>query len=224
MRLTHSLWRARPLVLAIVATIGAAALVLYFQYRAIATLESQTQVIVRQISEQAAADIAAELHRALAGPVLDTLTAVSQPDLRAGRLDLVAQEYKEALAAYPHVDRFLAWSTGTEAATPGEVLFFGRDGRFTRDPRSAAPCSSWRGGTRRPSTFSWRPKAWGRASAIKCCCACSGTTRSDSITSPCSASSSIRRRRRRNCSKRRAARASTRCWPAAPATRRFACA
>jgi len=133
MRLTHSLWRARPLALAIVATIGAAGLVLYFQYRAITTLESQTQVIVRQVSEQAAAEIAAELHRALAGPVLDTLTAVSQPDLRAGRLDLVAQEYTEALAAYPHVDRFLAWNSGTEATTPGEMLFFGRNGRFSRD-------------------------------------------------------------------------------------------
>jgi signal transduction histidine kinase len=134
MRLTHPLWRARPLVLAIVATIGAAALVLYFQYRAIAALESQTQVIVQQITEQAAAEIANELRRALAGPVLDTLTAVSQPDLRAGRFDLVAQEYKKGLAVYPHVDRFLAWSTGTEAKTPGEVLFFGRDGRFERDP------------------------------------------------------------------------------------------
>ena len=72
MRLTHPLWRARPLVLAIVATIGAAGLVLYFQYRAIAALKSQTQVIVQQICEQAAAEIANELRRALAGPVLDT--------------------------------------------------------------------------------------------------------------------------------------------------------
>ena len=134
MRLTHPLWRARPLVLAIVATIGAAGLVLYFQYRAIAALESQTQVIVQQICEQAAAEIANELRRALAGPVLDTLTAVSQPDLRAGRFDLVAQEYRKGLEVYPHVDRFLAWSTGTEAKTPGEVLFFGRDGSFERDP------------------------------------------------------------------------------------------
>ena len=133
MRLSHSLWRARPLVFAIVATIGAAGLVFYFQYRAIATLESQTQVIVTQISEQAASEIAGELHRALAGPVLDTLTAVSQPDLRAGRIDLVAEEYKKGLKAYPHVDRFLAWSTGTQTKTPGEVLFFGRDGRFVRD-------------------------------------------------------------------------------------------
>ena len=134
MRLTHPLWRARPLGLAIAATIGAAGLVLYFQYRAIAALETQTQVIVRQVSEQAAAEIAGELHRALAGPVLETLTAVSQPDLRAGRIDLVAREYEKGLIAYPHVDRFLAWSLATQAKTPGEVLFFGRDGRFVRDP------------------------------------------------------------------------------------------
>jgi signal transduction histidine kinase len=134
MRLNHPLWRARPLVLAIIATIAAAALVLYLQYRAVTALESQTQVIVRQIGEQAAAEIAGELHRALAGPVLDTLTAVSQPDLRAGRFDLVADEYKKGLAAYPHVDRFVAWSTRTESNVPGEVLFFGRDGQFVRDP------------------------------------------------------------------------------------------
>ena len=134
MRLIHPLWRARPLVLAIVATIGAAGLVLYFQYRAIAAFESQTQVIIQQISEQAAVDVANELHRALAGPVLDTLTAVSQPDLRAGRLDLVAQQYRKGLDAYPHIERFLAWSTATEADAPGEVMFFGRDGRFDRDP------------------------------------------------------------------------------------------
>jgi len=133
MRLTHPFWRAHPVVLAIGATIASAGLVLYFQYRAIAALETQTHVIVKQMSEQAAAEIAGELHRALAAPVLETLTAVSQPDLRAGRFDLVAEEYKRALAAYPHVDRFVAWSTGTEATTPGEVLFFGREGGFRRD-------------------------------------------------------------------------------------------
>ena len=59
MRRSHPLWHTRPLVFAIMATIVAAGLVLYFQYRAIATLESQTQVIVRQLSEQAAAEVAA---------------------------------------------------------------------------------------------------------------------------------------------------------------------
>ena len=123
------------MVLAIVTTIGAAGLVLYFQYRAITALQSQTQVIVQQISEQTAVDIAVELHRTLDGPVFDTLTGVNHPDLRAGRFDLVAEQYKKGLEAYPHVDRFFAWSTKTEATTPGEVLFYGRDGgAFARDP------------------------------------------------------------------------------------------
>src|SRR4030095_108515 len=123
-----------PMVLAIAATIGAAGLVLYLQHRAISTLQSQTEVILRQISEQTPADIAVELHRTLDGPVFATLTAVNHPDLRAGRLDLVSQHYQEGLTAYPHVDRFLAWNEQTEAKAPGEVLFYGRDGRFTRDP------------------------------------------------------------------------------------------
>ncbi len=122
------------MVLAITATIGAAGLVLFLQHRAITTLQSQNQVIVRQISEQTAADIAVELRRTLDGPVFDTLTAVNHPDLRAGRLDLVAQQYAKGLEAYPHVDRFFAWSTTTDAATPGEVTFYGRDSRFGRDP------------------------------------------------------------------------------------------
>jgi len=122
------------MVLAITATIGAAGLVLYFQHRAVGTLQSQTQVILRQISEQTAVDIAVELRRALDGPVFDTLAAVNHPDLRAGRLDLVAQQFERGLAAYPHVDRFFAWSSATEPTAPGEVLFYGRDGSFARDP------------------------------------------------------------------------------------------
>lgn len=64
------------------------------------------------------------------GPVFDTLTAVNHPDLRAGRLDLVAQQYQKGLAAYPPVDRFFAWSTPTDPSEPGEVLFYGRDRRY----------------------------------------------------------------------------------------------
>ena len=55
MRLVGPSKRPHPLILAIVATIGAAALVFYLQHRAITTLQSQTRVIVRQLSEQAAA-------------------------------------------------------------------------------------------------------------------------------------------------------------------------
>jgi signal transduction histidine kinase len=115
------------MVLAIAATFCAAGVVLYFQHRALSTLDSQTRVILRQISEQTAADVAVEVHRAIDGPVFDTLTAVNHPELRAGRLDLVAREFAEGLKEYAHVDRFFVWSGETEAAVPGEALFQGRD-------------------------------------------------------------------------------------------------
>ena len=117
----------QPIVLAIAATFCAAGVVLYFQHRALSTLDSQTRVILRQISEQTAADVALEVQRAIDGPVFDTLTAVNHPELRAGRLDLVAREFAEGLKAYPHVERFFVWSAETEAVVPGEALFHGRD-------------------------------------------------------------------------------------------------
>ena len=114
---------------AIAATICAAGIVLFFQYRAISALQAQTRVILRQVSEQSAADIAAELRRTLDGPVFDTLTAVNHPDLRAGRLDLVAAQFAAGLSAYPHVDRFLAWNADIERDSPGQVRFYGRNGQ-----------------------------------------------------------------------------------------------
>jgi signal transduction histidine kinase len=120
--------------LAITATMIAAALVLYLQHRAISTLQSQTGVILRQLSEQTANDIAQQVRRTLDGPIFDTLTAVNHPELRSGRLDLVASQYEEGLRAYPHVDRFFAWNAERDGAAPGKVLFYGRDGRFQPDP------------------------------------------------------------------------------------------
>ena len=119
---------------AIAATICAAGVVLVFQQRAIAALQAQTRVILRQVSEQSAADIAAELRRTLDGPVFDTLTAVNHPELRAGRLDLVAAQFAEGLTAYPHVDCFFAWNTEIDRGTPGEVRFYGREGQTMSDP------------------------------------------------------------------------------------------
>jgi signal transduction histidine kinase len=121
------------MVWAIAATICAAGLVLFLQYRAISTLHSQTRVILKQVSEQSAADIAVELRRTLDGPVFDTLTAVNHPELRAGRFDLVAARFAAGLAAYPHVERFFAWHAQTDAVHPRQVVFYGRDGTAT-DP------------------------------------------------------------------------------------------
>lgn len=127
-------WRPHPMVLAIAAMLCAAALVLFLQHRATSALQAQTDIILRQISEQTAADVAQDLRRTLDGPVFETLTAVNHPDLRAGRLDLVAREFSAGLRAYPHVDRFFAWHAQTEAVAPGEVVFYGRERPFTRDP------------------------------------------------------------------------------------------
>jgi signal transduction histidine kinase len=114
------------MVLAIAATLCAAGLVLFLQHRAITALDSQTRVILRQISDQTASDVALEVRRTLDGPVADTLTQVNHPELRAGRLDLVAQQFSEGLEAYPHVDRFLVWSKETQAIAPGEAFFYSR--------------------------------------------------------------------------------------------------
>jgi signal transduction histidine kinase len=136
MRLARRDWRPPPLVLAIVTTIGAAAVVLYLQQRAMIALESQNAVIIRQLAEQTATDIAVELRRTLDGPIFDTLAAVNHPELRSGRLDLVAQHFARGLDAYPHVDRFFAWNASTTPGSAGEpdVLFYGRSGEFGRDP------------------------------------------------------------------------------------------
>jgi signal transduction histidine kinase len=134
MRLTGPVGRRpHPLVLAIIATVAAAALVFYLQHRAITTLESQTRVIVRQLSEQAAEDVAAEMRRTLDGPIFDTLAAVNHPDLRAWRLDLIAQNFSEGLRSYPHVEQFLAWRAEPDPASAGDVMFYGRSGAFAPD-------------------------------------------------------------------------------------------
>ena len=115
------------MMLAITATFCAAGLVLYFQHHTLSALDTQTRIVLRQLSEQTATDVALEVRRAIDGPVFDTLTAVNHPELRAGRLDLVAQRFDEGLQSYPHVSRFFVWTSGTEAVVPGEALFLGSD-------------------------------------------------------------------------------------------------
>ncbi|MGQ0736123.1 MAG: sensor histidine kinase [Acidobacteriota bacterium] len=117
----------RPMLFAIAATCGAAGLVLYLQHRALASLEAQTQIILRQIAAQTADDIAAEARQALDGPVFETLTAVNHPEIRAGRLDLIAAEFEKGLEAYPHVERFFVWTAQTNAVAADEALFLGRE-------------------------------------------------------------------------------------------------
>ncbi|HXH06910.1 MAG TPA: HAMP domain-containing sensor histidine kinase, partial [Vicinamibacterales bacterium] len=113
-----------PLVFAVPALVGAAALVIWLEHRAITALERQADAILRQAAEQAAAALAARARQLFDGPVFDTLTAVNHPLLRENRLDLVAHHYRRGLREYPHVERFFVWTVGTDAYAPDEVLFF----------------------------------------------------------------------------------------------------
>jgi signal transduction histidine kinase len=122
----RQLRRPRPIVVAIVATLFAAGLVLYYQYQALTALQSQSRALLQQISEQTAADIAVKVRQTLDGPVLDTLLAVTHPDLRQGRLDLVSDHFRRGLREYPQVQRFFVWTKETEAVASGEALFLGR--------------------------------------------------------------------------------------------------
>ena len=128
--------RSHLIGLVIVATVCAAGLVLYLQHRAIRALRLQTEIILRQNTAQSAREITDELRRVLDGPVVDTLTAVTHPDLRAGRLDLVGEQFRAGLDAYPHVDEFFAWHSrdGPPQAT---MLFYGRHARLGPNPTLA---------------------------------------------------------------------------------------
>ena len=121
--------RSHLIGLVIVATVCAAGLVLFLQHRAITTLRLQTEIILRQNTAQSAREVADELRRVLDGPVVDTLTAVTHPDLRAGRLDLVGEQFRAGLDSYPQVDEFFAWhSRDGPAATA--MLFYGRQAKL----------------------------------------------------------------------------------------------
>jgi signal transduction histidine kinase len=131
--------RADPYVYAIAAVVCAAALDLYLQQRTVADQRAQTNAILHEIAEQTAHAIVADVRSTLEGPVFDTLTAVNHPQIRDSRLDLLAAEYREGLATYPHIERFFVWTEQTDAVVPREVLFFGPGHASTLNAPAAIP-------------------------------------------------------------------------------------
>lgn len=118
--------RTDPYVYAIAAIVCAAAVVLYLQQRAITDLRSQSALVLQEIATQTAQAVVTDVRQTLDGPVYDTLTAVNHPQIRDGRLDLLAAEYAAGLNEYPHIERFFVWTEQTDAKAPGEVLFLGQ--------------------------------------------------------------------------------------------------
>ena len=100
----------------------------------------------------------------------DTLTAVNHPELRAGRLELVAPKFADGLAAYPRRTIFRV-EHGDRPRAPGEALFSSRGGAavavnragpadaFTRDPPLGRAILELLASTRRASTSTSPAKA-----------------------------------------------------------------
>ncbi|MGE0450524.1 MAG: sensor histidine kinase [Vicinamibacterales bacterium] len=117
--------RTDPYLYAIAAIVSAAALVLYLQHRAIGELRSQTGLVLREMAQQTAQAVVADVRQTLDGPVFETLPAVNHPQIRDSRLDLLAPGFRKGLESYPHVERFFVWTEQTDTVVPGEVLFYG---------------------------------------------------------------------------------------------------
>src|SRR6185503_16058478 len=118
--------RPEPVLVVVAALLAAAILVVYLQHRAITSLRHEAEMVVRGVSESAASQLAATIQRTLSGPV-EALGSVNQPELSAGRIDLVADAFHHGFTEYPQVARFFLWHRLSDAIAPNEVVFFDRD-------------------------------------------------------------------------------------------------
>ncbi len=192
MRPARRSWRPHPLVLAIFATIGAAGLVLYLQHRAITALQSQTQVIVRQL-------VRAGRRRRRPGPAAHA----QRTDLRhpgRGQPPRPARrphgprgpQVRRRARGLPARRALLRLAGAAHAPPPPTCCSTAAPAGSSATPRWAATCSTWPAVTPGRSRSTSPPRASGTGPG-RCSCACSGPTPGASTTSPCSASSSTRR-------------------------------
>jgi len=117
--------KPEPVLFVVAALLAAAVLVVYLQHRAIASFRHEAEMVVRGVSESAASQLATTIARTLSGPV-EALSTVNQPELSAGRLDLVVDAFRHGFAEYPQVARFFLWHGLSDAIAPNEVIFFDR--------------------------------------------------------------------------------------------------
>ena len=116
------------MVLAIAATSCASAMVLYFQYDALTALREQRRVILKQVSQQAATEVAQQLRAALNGPVIDTINALDPPKLRETGLDWLGNHFRTGLERYPQVDRFVVGMATTKSGAAAGSSPLGQGG------------------------------------------------------------------------------------------------
>ncbi len=146
--------KPEPVLFVIAALLAAAILVVYLQHRAITSLRHEAEMVVLGVSESAASQLANSIARTLSGPV-DVLNTVNQPELNAGRMDLVADAFRHGFTEYPQIARFFLWHRLSDAIAPNEVIFF--------DRRSdAGPSPATGGGQPSDLTSFYRDSARGR--------------------------------------------------------------
>lgn len=117
--------KPEPVLFVIAALLAAAILVVYLQHRAITSLRHEAEMVVLGVSESAASQLANSIARTLSGPV-EVLNTVNQPELNAGRMDLVAGAFRHGFTEYPQIARFFLWHRLSDAIAPNEVIFFDR--------------------------------------------------------------------------------------------------
>src|SRR3954468_1212518 len=117
--------KPEPVLFIVAALLAAAILVVYLQHRAITSLRHEAEMGVLGVSESAASQLATTIARTLSGPV-EVLNTVNQPELNAGRMDLVADAFRHGFAQYPQIARFFLWHRLSDAIAPDEVIFFDR--------------------------------------------------------------------------------------------------
>jgi signal transduction histidine kinase len=128
--------KPEPVLFVVAALLAAAILVVYLQHRAITSLRHEAEMVVRGVSESAASQLASTIARTLSGPV-EALGTVNQPELSAGRIDLVTDAFRHGFTDYPQVARFFLWHGLSDAIAPNEVLFFDR-GADARQPETGS--------------------------------------------------------------------------------------
>jgi signal transduction histidine kinase len=130
-----------PVLFVVAALLAAAILVVYLQHRAITSLRHEAEMVVLGVSESAASQLATTIARTLSGPV-EALSTVNQPELSAGRIDLVADAFRHGFTEYPQVARFFLWHRLSDAIAPNEVIFFDRGADDGPPPATAGEASA----------------------------------------------------------------------------------
>jgi signal transduction histidine kinase len=124
------------------------AVLFYFQFRSLSTLESTSAVVLRQLSSDTADSLTKLIDDSLKRPHIGVLLGIPQPRLEPPDPAFIAPILAESLIESPYIDEFYIWSAGdSDTGTAGRWLVFDRASaastapvaeRFRSDPEIEA--------------------------------------------------------------------------------------